>query len=147
MKLTIGQIILERAEFKHQDDYLRVEPTTPLEPSSVGMAVQVQRAVADPNGSALVRVSATSAEDAPYQFSVTYVLFYAMEPEEGGAVPEDLDRRLMVTGATMLFPFIREAVANLTSRGRFGPSWLAPTNFNNVVLNATPPEALASSQP
>jgi preprotein translocase subunit SecB len=29
----------------------------------------------------------------------------------------------------MLYPFLREAVANLTGRGRFGPVWLNPFNF------------------
>lgn len=146
MKLTIAQIILERSEFKHRDDYLRLEPRTALEPSNVGMTVQVQRAETDPAHAALVRVTAKSDDEALYYFSVTYVVFYGMEVEEGEAPPADLDHRLMVTGATMLFPYIREAVANLTSRGRFGPSWIAPTNFNNLVPTmSTPQEALAST--
>lgn len=145
MNLTIKQIVLERSEFEHRDDYLRLEPSTTPEPSSVGMTVQVQRAEANPAGAALVRVTATSGDGALYRFSVTYVVFYGMELEEGETAPADLDRRLMVTGTTMLFPYIREAVSNLTSRGRFGPSWLAPTNFNNLVPNATPQEALAST--
>lgn len=32
-------------------------------------------------------------------------------------------------GRALLFPFAREAVANLTGRGRFGPLWLHPFNF------------------
>lgn len=148
MNLTISQIVLERAEFAHREDYLRLEPNTALPASSVAMAVQVQRAEGNVNRAALARVTATSGGDALYHFSVTYVVFYVMEWEGNEPVPDDLDQRLMVTGATMLFPFLRETVANLTSRGRFGPSWLAPTNFNALVPTPTPPEALASiSQP
>lgn len=146
MNLTISQIVLERSEFKHRDDYLRLDPTvTKLEPSSVGMSVQVQRAADNPSKAALVRVAAKSGDEALYHFAVTYVVFYGLEFAEGEVAPADLEQRLMVTGATMLFPYLREAVANLTSRGRFGPSWLAPTNFNNLVPTPAPVEALAST--
>ena len=29
----------------------------------------------------------------------------------------------------MLYPFVRETLANITSRGRFGSIWLKPFNF------------------
>jgi preprotein translocase subunit SecB len=145
VNLSISQIVLERAEFAHREDYLRLEQKTALPPSSVEMTVQVQRAEGNTKGAALVRVIASSGEDAVYHFAVTYVVFYGMVWEGDESVPDDLDRRLMVTGATMLFPFLRETVANLTSRGRFGPSWLTPTNFNSLVPTPTAPEALASA--
>jgi preprotein translocase subunit SecB len=145
MKLTIAQIVLERAEFKHRDDYLNMPPATPVQ-SAVNLQIQMQRPEADASAPVIVRLIATSAEDAIYQFSVAYVVFYLTEREVGDEALTDLDRRLLVTGSTMLFPFIRETVASLSGRGRFGPSWLAPTNFNTLVV-PTPPEALASSQP
>lgn len=144
MKLTIAQIVLERADFKHRDDYLNLTGVTP-EPSSVKLGVQMMRPEAAPSETVMVRLTATGAEDAIYQFTVAFVVFYLIEREAGDEALGDLDRRLLVTGSTMLFPFIRETVASLTGRGRFGPVWLAPTNFNTLV--PTPPEALASSQP
>ena len=144
MKLKIAQIVLERADFKHRDDYVNLPPTTSVE-SGVHLDVQMLRPESDPEAAVLVRLTAKSAENAIYQFTVTYVLFYLTEREVEDAALDDLDRRLLVTGSTMLFPFIRETVANLTGRGRFGPSWLAPANFNTLM--PTPPEALASSQP
>jgi preprotein translocase subunit SecB len=38
--------------------------------------------------------------------------------------------------ATMTFPFLREAVANITSRGRFGPVWLNPFNVHEAIERA-----------
>jgi len=144
MKLTIAQIVLERADFKHRDDYLNLALATPVQ-SGVQLQIQMQRPEGDPSAPVLVRLTAISAEDATYQFTVTYVVLYLIEREVEDEALTDMDRRLLVTGSTMLFPFIRETVASLTGRGRFGPSWLAPTNFNTLV--PTPPEALASSQP
>ena len=43
------------------------------------------------------------------------------EPADGG-----LPRRL--SAPSLLFPFLREAFASITSRGRFGPVWLNPIN-------------------
>jgi preprotein translocase subunit SecB len=146
MKLTITQIVLEHAEFKHRPDYLAIALNNDdaAVRSNVNLTAQVSRAEQNPNGAALVRLGAKSAEDSLYQFELGYAVFYSLEWQEGEEVPEDLDNRLMVTGSTMLLPFIREVVASLTGRGRFGPTWLAPTNFNEL-FRAKPPEAVGSS--
>src|SRR6185503_12203183 len=108
MKLTIDQVLLESAEFSHHEDYLRKELGVTPPSSSVGLNVQAQRHETNPTSAALVRLTAKSGDDGVYRFSITYVVFYGMEWGEGEAIPNDLDRRLMVTGANMLFPFIRE---------------------------------------
>jgi preprotein translocase subunit SecB len=40
-------------------------------------------------------------------------------------------------GGPTLFPFLRECVANLTGRGRFGPLWLRPINFVQLAEQLT----------
>jgi hypothetical protein len=39
-------------------------------------------------------------------------------------------------GVSMVFPFVREAIANLTMRGRFGPVWIDPLNVQAIVADA-----------
>jgi preprotein translocase subunit SecB len=132
MKLGIAQMVLERAEFSHREDYLSMQANIQVPTSNVGLNVQVSRAEQD-HTKALVRLIATSAEGAIYQFSVAYVAFLSLEVEGGEEIPEDIDRRLMVTGGSMLYPFVRETVATLSSKGRFGPTWLAPVDFNRIL--------------
>lgn len=47
----------------------------------------------------------------------------------------ELGTYLTSKGCALLFPFIRETIANLTARGRFGPVWLNPVNV--VALMAS----------
>ncbi len=143
MKLLISQIILERVVFGHRENYLSVPTDTPLATSRVTMKSQVQRAEGDPNSAALVRLTAESDEGSTYQFAVTFTVLFTMDWTDAPPTPEDLDnldKRLMVTGSTMLFPYARELVSSLSGRGKFGPSWLAPTSFNNLEPTPVPPE-------
>lgn len=147
MKLSIAQVVLERAEFAHRADYLTFAPNTPIANDGVQVTAQMGRGVQNPNNAALVRLTAKSEEGSLYYFDVSYVVFYTMEWDEGEEIPENLDHRLVVTGSTMLLPFIRETVASLTGRGRFGPTWLAPANFQMLDFKEEPtqPEPAGAS--
>jgi preprotein translocase subunit SecB len=48
-------------------------------------------------------------------------------------------KEFFTTGSAhaVLFPFVREAVANITMRGRFGPVWLNPVNFGALVAKGS----------
>lgn len=48
-------------------------------------------------------------------------------------------------GRALLYPFAREAVANLTGRGRFGPLWLHPFNFMAAGVAVDPGAHVASN--
>jgi len=50
-----------------------------------------------------------------------------------------LDRYFTTSGAALLYPFVRQVVADLTSRGRFGPVWLNPMNVTAVPLSVMTP--------
>ncbi len=140
MKLGISQIVLESAQFKHRDDYLTIPLGKDVGASGVKMNIQVARAEEDPKAAALVRLVARSDENAVYQFDISYVIFYSMEWDEGEDEPGNLDQRLIQTGSNMLLPYVRELVSSLTGRGRFGPTWVAPTTFKHVA----PPEPVAA---
>lgn len=144
MKLKIAQIVLEESHFRHRPDFLSRPATEAPPPHSVGLRVELNRA--PDNSGAVVRLRAeVSDEQAPYLFTVSYLVLFQFE-DDGDPIADDLDRRLMITGGTMAFPFARECVANLTARGRFGPTWLAPTDFNKIIASTPPPAMAATGQ-
>jgi hypothetical protein len=48
-----------------------------------------------------------------------------------------LDRYFTTSGAALLYPFVRQVVADLTWRGRFGPVWLNPMNVAAMPLTVS----------
>ena len=141
MKLNIAQIVLEQASFEHQPDFLQRKPTEALAPSEI--ALRVELAKQEAADGAVVRLLVESPKETAYRFKVSYLVLFTFAPD-GEEVPDDLDRRLMVTGAAMAFPFAREFVANLTSRGRFGTTWLGPTDFSRLTPTPKAPAEVAT---
>ena len=144
--LRIDQIFLVAAEFRHRPDVLTVAPSTEIPDQEAQVEMRV---FTSPDGRAAgVRVAVrTRPEDtqAPYSFCVEYVaLVEEMDGEENMPVKE----YVAMAGATLLYPFLREAVANLTSRGRFGALWLKPFNVQAVTTTlTTAPTVQASGAP
>jgi len=67
--------------------------------------------------------------DGFYRFSVIVgALIGILESDKNFTLAEYVD----TAGIAVLVPFAREAVANITGRGRFGPIWLHPFNFRAV---------------
>lgn len=127
-KLGIAQIFLEEAQFRHRTDPLdmSVGQQTPPTPAEISLDL---RASSD-GGSVAVRLRVESkAPEATYFYSVSYIVLFTI----GGAMSEQLGDQLLVIGGTMAMPFVREAVANLSQRGRYGPTWLSPVNFSDIV--------------
>lgn len=69
-----------------------------------------------------------------YDFEVRMVGIF--EPISGAANMALADF-MVVNGGAILYPFAREAVANLTSRGHYGPIWLNPFNIHTVAQAGT----------
>jgi len=57
---------------------------------------------------------------------------------EPGAENMSIATYLTGPATATLFPFVREALANITGRGRFGPVWLKPFNLNAVQQEGAP---------
>jgi preprotein translocase subunit SecB len=136
MKLTVAQFVLEDAQFAHKSNFLERQPSEGVPAAPVDLEIELAEAQDNPAVRVVRLRVVSSAPEALYDFRVSYIVILMLDMQ-GEEAPADLDQRLMVTGATMLLPFVREAVANLTSRGRFGPSWMQPVNINELVLAST----------
>ncbi len=132
MKVMISSLVLGRSEFRHTGDFLAT-PTMALPNAPIGIEVGILRGV-EPQNVAIRLVVTLDDPESPYAFTVDYYVLMAFDLE-GEEPPKDFDHRLMVTGATMAFPYAREMLSNLTARGRFGPVWLNPTDFNALLAD------------
>jgi len=139
--VKIGQIFLERANFSHRGDYLA--PSAPPTPDTVvgTINVEAQGGVSTDGKNGLVRLHvSTIPENRPfYEFDISMV---ALVTVDGDAPNMPLEQYVATLGSALLYPFMRQLVADLTGRGRFGPVWLNPIN-----LTAAPPGELVKSLP
>ena len=83
----------------------------------------------------------TVGEGHPYRIDI--VMQGIIEPIEGEE-NYPLAEYARTAGAALLFPFLREAVASITGRGRVGPLWLKPFN---VQLAALDPDSMNVDMP
>lgn len=139
MKTTLGAIILLDSSFRHTVDPLP-NATAEHPPGAVDLEVEIIKGE-EPNAYAVKLRGKIESPKSPYAITATYAVILEVDME-GEPAPDNLDTRIMVTGATMAFPYLRELISNLTSRARFGPVWLTPTNFN-ALLGSKATEATA----
>jgi preprotein translocase subunit SecB len=126
--LSIGQILLARAHFEHRPDFLALPAETPS--GDLQIRVDVRIGTDESKQTGYISIVVTSeAEEALYRFQVEMVGLVRQNDNPNMPIGEFLTK-----GApAMMYPFVREAVANLTGRGRFGPIWLRPFNWNAIA--------------
>jgi preprotein translocase subunit SecB len=124
--LKIDQVFLLRATFAHREDVFQLPPTTPITDMPVQMVAAVTGKVG--NRGAAMKLRAYTEPDAQG--------LYAFDIEVGAVVSavegeENLDplEFISANGVIAFYPYLREAVANITMKGRFGPMWMKPINF------------------
>lgn len=132
--LTIDQILLVSAEFRHREDFLVLPPDTKF--GEVSIVIET-RAMQKPDGSAAGIFLLARTNDAPeiaeralYGFRVEMLALVSVSPGQSNFPPLEF---VAGSGVATLFPFLRETVANLTMRGRFGPLWLKPVNVRLTI--------------
>jgi preprotein translocase subunit SecB len=141
--LTIGQIVLEHAHFSHRDDFLNYPPNA-LQNVELGTEVQVRlfegayhvpdNATGRVIAGVSVRVLTKTSAPAPlYSFDVAVMALVIADSPDPALPPLEF---VAQSGFATVFPFLRESVANLTMRGRFGPIWLKPVNILTAVADA-----------
>jgi preprotein translocase subunit SecB len=126
-KIRIAQIFLERATFAHREDFLAFSPDTNV---SAEVEIGLEVGVSSDGAKGRIRLSAASKPESESLYTFDLVMTALIEREGEGNMP--LERYLFTSGGAMVVPFLREAVANLTGRGRFGPLWLKPINLHAV---------------
>ncbi len=137
--IQVGQIFLEQVHFSHREDFLSLPLGTQAVVGNVN--VQVETGLSQDSKTGLVRVQVwTNPENKPiYNFRVSMTALVAVD-ESAPNMP--LNTYLAGPGAALLYPFVRQVVADLTWRGRFGPVWLSPTNVLAPAAAAPAPARL-----
>jgi hypothetical protein len=124
--IRIEQIFLERAEFSHRDDYLSLGPGTVLGNPTASLNFSSGLAPDRKRGLVRLQVSTEPDEKPLYNLNIVMVaLFQVDESQENMG----MDQYIRASGPALLYTFIRQMVADVTGRARFGPLWLNPVNF------------------
>jgi preprotein translocase subunit SecB len=130
--IKIAQVFLTRAFFEHTRNPIELPSTEPV--GDLQVTLQAQVAVDDAGTGGVMILTASSAPESTglYRFVVEMTLVAEVIPEEANIpIREYLTR----AGPPTLYPFVRETLAGLTTKGRFGPVWLNPFNFTEMSEN------------
>lgn len=133
--LRFGQIYLSEAQFSHREDAV----TLPTNSLSDELPLRVQaRFFGQPGGtSAALAVRVFSPDDPALLYRISVEITAIVEVVAGRENMDPLEY-VKTIGPVALFPFLREAVANLTLRGRFGAIFMKP--FNLTAAESKPLE-------
>jgi preprotein translocase subunit SecB len=131
--LRIAQVFLSHAHFNYKADPLTLSAPDSTTQVQMNVDVQVLDLVQEngpPVAGVRVRVRSDPASVHPYVFDVSMGAVIESEPGEENYNPKDY---VVNAGAALLYPFVREVIANITQRGRFGAVWIPPFNMRLVM--------------
>lgn len=131
--LEIGQIVLERALFEHRHDYLTLPHATAI--AGLPLRVHAQLGLDSEKRVGVIKLALSTDRDQAPLYIIELTLA-ALVSVKAGQENMSIEQYAMTACVATLFPFLREAVANLTSRGRFGPVWLHPFNVKAEIASA-----------
>ena len=129
--LQFAQIFLLQAHFAHREDVMSLPPNFQVGELNIVVQTKVGANPEDTEGIVSITVS-TRPEDNPAYIFVVEMVAIIQRDQNPNLPPSEYIR---TNGTAVLFPFVREVVANLTWRGRFGPIWLKPLN---LTISGTP---------
>lgn len=144
--IRVEQVILEEVVFSHRADFMQLPADTKADIGTATMKVGV--GVTDPPDRALLHFDLESSPDnrPVYNVRLRLTAFFSATPQT-----RDFLRKFATTaGPGLIVPFVREALASITSRGRFGPVWLKAINTRQIVqglLEEDKRPQLADQQP
>ena len=131
--IQIAQVFLERAEFSHREDFLALAPNTPADVSD--MLLTMRCGTSNDHKRGIVRIRAQTKPEQRPLYNIDVEMTALVEVEEGKEnMP--LEQYVRTSGPAMVYTFVRQMVADLTWRGRFGPVWLNPVNL--IALTEQP---------
>jgi len=127
--IAVGQVFLERVAFSHRADFLALPPDTKPEVGDVAIGVSVGESPDGEGGLIRIEVRTDPARNPLY--TVAMVALVRRLPGEGNLPVHDFV--VSAASVSLLYPFVREAFAAVTLRGRFGPVWLSLLNPQAVA--------------
>ena len=133
--IRVAQVLTLASEFRHVANALDLPTTTPISQSEVAVVQKTGLNKDETKGLAILEVQ--SGADGLYVFRLEIAALFEVDLEHPNM---PLATFLKHNGPTFLFPFAREAVANLTMRGRFGPVWIQPTNVVIATMAVDEPQ-------
>ena len=131
--IQISQVFLERVAFSHRADHLEYPATTMVSPE---LQIEMQTGISSDRRRGIVRVQLSTKDEERPLYSVSIEMTALVEQIEGEE-NFDVEPYLQSNGWALLFPFLRESLANITSRGRFGPIYLNPVNVLALVAEGS----------
>ena len=132
--VILAQVYLDSVEFSHRADALLLPPNTKAEIGSVDVAVEIAVSVDEKSG--YIKLTASTDPDAQPVYKVKLAMVGLVTTGHEPNIP--IREYLIGSGLAMMYPFVREALANITQRGRFGPVWLNPINAKKVAEQFQP---------
>lgn len=127
--IKLLSLFLKEANFRHRTDPLGPAPPFP-ETGSADLEIAFFTGPGDAMAVSLRVSNDADTPDPRYDYMVEMVATLDVDSARANMPVNEYARRFC---PALLYPFAREAVANLTSRGNFGPIWLNPFNIQNVV--------------
>lgn len=112
--------------FKSKEGKIEINTSIEVEFTHKGKELSVQ-----------VRVELPDGVNTPFSFAVDAVGSFVFKEEPPAVVLEEIAR---VNCAAMIFPYIREAIADLTRRAGVPPLHLQPVNFVAMKKSENPIE-------
>lgn len=128
-------MVVERAVFRHREDYLTIPAKTGA--GSLPFGLSVELALSDDRRKGVIRLT-LSTDESQKPLYVLDISVVAIIQTIQGQENMTIEQFATVNGMALLMPFLRELVANLTSRGRFGPVWLNPVNVVAAGIQPRP---------
>ena len=124
--IQVDQVVLVEARFAHGRNALVLPPTTRIAELNFNVEFKVGGKPGEKSAIVGVRASTPEDPDALYSVSVEVAMIVTAIPGQENLDPFEYAQQM---GPAALFPFVREAVASLTMKGRFGALWLKPYNL------------------
>lgn len=131
--IRLVTVFLADATFRHREDALMTANPPKADAASGTAQIEVEvRDVKEKSAMVVILRVSSDPEDATSRYDFDVRVVGVFEPMLG--VPNmEINHFAVANGGGLLYPFAREAVANLTGRGRFGPVWLNPFNIHAIV--------------
>lgn len=130
--IRIGQVYLSGVKFGYKTNPLILPVLAPQPDAQV--TINVRFLTTKTEDAVLLVCRAQTTEHSPHIYFIDVEMSAIIETDPGNANMRPMEF-VAKSGMTFLFPFLRETVANLTMRGRFGPIWLKPVNIQLLTQN------------